>query len=94
MPQFDPGLIQVMRTALEEVMTKVPSEHSTTEVKAYLAEFILKAAARGQTSYDGLVAVTDGAVGNCMTGRDSDAGSGDCDATKSNCPLSRSIRRR
>lgn len=94
MPQFDPGLIQVMRTALEDVMTRVPSERSTTEVKAYLAEFILKAAARGQTNYDGLVAVTDGAVGNCMKGRDSEAGSGGCDATESSCPLSRGIRRR
>jgi hypothetical protein len=56
MPQFDPQLIQVMRNALEEVMTRVPLEHSTPAAKAYLAEYILKAAARGQRSYDGLVA--------------------------------------
>jgi hypothetical protein len=56
MPQFDPQLIQVMRNALEEVMTRVPLEHSTPATKAYLAECILKAAAQGQTSYDGLVA--------------------------------------
>lgn len=94
MPQFDPRLIQVMRTALEEVMTKVPSEHSTTEVKAYLAEFILKAAARGQTSYDGLLAETGGAVGNCVGSPGSDAGSGDCDVTDASCPISRKVRHR
>jgi hypothetical protein len=55
MPTFDPQLIQVMRSALEEVMMKVPLEYSTPPTKAYLAECILKAAAQGQTSYDGLV---------------------------------------
>ena len=39
-----------------DIMIKVPAEYSTIEVKARLAEFILKAAARGQISYDGLVA--------------------------------------
>ena len=56
MPQFDPQLIDLMRRALEEVMTKVPLEYSTQATKTYLAECILKAAAQGQTSYDGLVA--------------------------------------
>ena len=56
MPQFDPQLIQVMRDALEAVMTKVPTEQATPAVKAYLAECILKAAAQGQTTFDGLVA--------------------------------------
>jgi len=56
MPQFDPQLVQVMRDALETVMTKVPAEHATPAVKAYLAECILKAAAEGQTTFDGLVA--------------------------------------
>jgi hypothetical protein len=56
MPTFDPQLVQVMKNVLEEVMTKVPLEYSTPAVKAYLAECILKAAAQGQTSYDGLVA--------------------------------------
>ena len=60
MPQFDPELIQVMKDVLEEVMGKVPSECLTVEIKAYLAEYILKAAAQGQTSYEGLVsAATD-----------------------------------
>ena len=36
-------------------MTRVPVEHSTPATKAYLAECILKAAAAGQTSYDGLM---------------------------------------
>jgi hypothetical protein len=49
MPQFDPDLVQIMRNALEEVMTRVPLEYSNLTIKAYLAESILKAAAQGQT---------------------------------------------
>jgi hypothetical protein len=45
-----------MRGVLEEAMTKVPAEQATTVTKAYLAEFILKAAAEGLTSYEGLMA--------------------------------------
>jgi len=56
MPQFDPQLIQDMRNALEEVMTRVPIEYSTSATKAYLAECILKAAAEGHTSYNELIA--------------------------------------
>ena len=56
MPQFDAELVHLMRTALEEIMTRVPVEYSTPAIKAYLAECILKAAAQGQTSYDGLLA--------------------------------------
>ena len=56
MPQFDAELVHLMRTALEEIMTRVPVESSTPAIKAYLAECILKAAAQGQTSYDGLLA--------------------------------------
>jgi hypothetical protein len=57
MPTFSPELIQTMRAALEEAMTKVPLEQATPGIKAYLAECILKAAAQGQTSYEGLIAV-------------------------------------
>ena len=56
MPQFDPLLIQKMKIALEEVMTKVPLEHSTVATKAYLAECILKAAAQGHTAHHELIA--------------------------------------
>ena len=55
MPQFDPELIEVMKKVLEDTMTKVPVEHSTPAAKAYFAEFILKAAAQGQTNYDALI---------------------------------------
>jgi hypothetical protein len=55
MPAFDPELAQVMRDALEDVMTKVPMEYSTPATKAYLAECILKAAAQGHTTYNELV---------------------------------------
>jgi len=56
MPPFSPELIQTMRAALEEVMTRVPFDQSTSAVKAHVADCILKAAAEGQTSYDGLIA--------------------------------------
>ena len=60
MPQFDPELIQIMRTVLEDVMTRVPLQMVNTETKAYLAECLLKAAARGHTNYaDLLAAATD-----------------------------------
>jgi hypothetical protein len=47
MAALDPNLIQAMRDAPEEAMTRVPTEYATSETKAYLAEHILKAAARG-----------------------------------------------
>ena len=56
MPSYSPELIQIMRAALDEVMTKVPLEQATPGIKAALAECILKAAAEGQTSYEGLIA--------------------------------------
>ena len=56
MPQFDPELIQVMRSVLDDVMGSVPMEISGTTAKAYLAEAILKAAAQGHTSYNELMA--------------------------------------
>jgi hypothetical protein len=56
MPAFSPDLIQIMRAALEEAMTKVPLEQATPAIKARLAECILKAAAEGQTGYEGLIA--------------------------------------
>jgi hypothetical protein len=55
MPQFTPQLIRDMRNALEDVMTRVPAEYGTAAVKVYLAECILKAAARGHTNYNELV---------------------------------------
>ncbi len=55
MAKIDPQFVAVMRRALDEVMTKVPLEHSTSSTKAYLAECILKAAAQGRTTFDELV---------------------------------------
>jgi hypothetical protein len=52
MPQFNPRLIDLMRSVLEDVMAKVPVEYSTPATKAYLAECILKAAAQGHTTYN------------------------------------------
>ena len=56
MPNYSPELIQTMRAALDEVMATIPANQATPEVKAYLAEIILKAAARGQTHHEGLFA--------------------------------------
>jgi hypothetical protein len=56
MPSYSPELIQVMRAALDDVVTRIPVDHVTPAIKAHIAEIILKAAAEGQTSYDGLVA--------------------------------------
>ena len=55
MPQFDPELITVMKKVLEDTMMRVPSEYSNPAAKAYFAEYILKAAAQGKTSYDALI---------------------------------------
>ena len=54
MPVFDRQLVNVMRNALEEVMTKVPPDQRTQSTKAHLAEVILSAAAQGQMGYDRL----------------------------------------
>jgi hypothetical protein len=56
MPSYSPELIQVMRAALDEVATRIPVDQVTPGIKAQIAEVILKAAAEGQTTYDGLVA--------------------------------------
>ena len=42
MPSFSPALIQIMRAALDEVMTKIPLERATPGIKAAFAECILK----------------------------------------------------
>jgi hypothetical protein len=56
MPQFDLELVLLMRTALDDAMSKVPREISNVSTKAFLAECILRAAARGHTTYGDLVA--------------------------------------
>ena len=56
MADYSPELINTMRAALDEVMTKIPVAQATVEIKAHMAEFILRAAAEGQTTYDGLLA--------------------------------------
>lgn len=53
--QYSSELIRTMRHALEAVMASVPPDQSVFGLKAAVAECILKAAAHGQTSYDGLV---------------------------------------
>ena len=55
MRSYSPELIQTMRAALDELMTKIPLDQATPGIKAHMAEFILKTAAEGQTSYDALL---------------------------------------
>jgi hypothetical protein len=62
MPSFSPELIRNMRAALDEVMTQIPLEQATPGVKAALAEYILKATAQGQTSYEDLIAAASGQI--------------------------------
>jgi hypothetical protein len=62
MPVFNPELVRLMRLVLEEVMARVPVEQATPSIKAHLAEIILKAAAQGETSHDGLIAAASSQV--------------------------------
>ncbi|HEY2487477.1 MAG TPA: hypothetical protein VGI36_20225 [Candidatus Binataceae bacterium] len=55
MPRYSADLVQTMRDALDDVMTKIPANQATSPVKAKVAEVILKTAAKGQTSYQGLI---------------------------------------
>jgi hypothetical protein len=70
MPSYSPELIQIMRAALDEVMTKIPLDQATPGIKAHMAEFILKAAANGQTSYDGLLAAASDNIQAILFGAD------------------------
>ncbi|QPF81866.1 hypothetical protein IC762_18870 [Bradyrhizobium genosp. L] len=54
--KYSSELIQTMRDALETVMASVPRDQVVFGLKAAVAEYILHAAAHGQTSFDGLVA--------------------------------------
>jgi hypothetical protein len=56
MPSYSPELIQTMRAALDEVMTKIPMDQATLGIKVRMAELILKAAAGGLTTYEDLLA--------------------------------------
>jgi hypothetical protein len=56
MPSYSPELIQTMRAVLEDVMTRVPPDQVLPGFKARMAQLILKTAADGQTTYDGLLA--------------------------------------
>jgi hypothetical protein len=67
MPSYSPELIQTMRAALEEVMTKIPLDQATPGIKAHMAELILKAAAEGQTSYDGLLAAASDSIQSILS---------------------------
>jgi len=55
MPSYSPELIQIMRAALDEAASKIPVDQVTPAIKAQMAEFILKAAAEGQTGYEELL---------------------------------------
>jgi hypothetical protein len=67
MAALDPELVRAMRDALDEAMTRVPTEYATSETKAYLAEYILKAAAQGHTTYNELVAAAGDQIQNIIS---------------------------
>ena len=48
-------------------MTKVPLDQATPGMKAQVAECILRAAAKGQTSYGGLLATAAGQLQNIIS---------------------------
>jgi hypothetical protein len=56
MPSYSPELVQMMRAALDEAMTKIPVEQATPGIKAQMAELILRTAAGGEASYQDLLA--------------------------------------
>jgi hypothetical protein len=55
MPAYSPELIRTMRAVLEEAVSKLPAHRATSEIKAHMAELILKVAADGETSHRGLL---------------------------------------
>jgi hypothetical protein len=67
MAALNPALVRAMRDALDEAMTRVPTEYATSETKAYLAECILKAAAQGHTTYNELVAAAGDQIQNIIS---------------------------
>ena len=67
MPSFSPEVVQAMRAALDVVMTKIPAEQATQGVKAAVAEYILKAAAQGQTSSEALIAAASDHIQTILT---------------------------
>jgi hypothetical protein len=57
MPSFSPEIVAVMRTVLEDAMSRLPANVSNvTAVKVLVAESILKAASQGRTGYNELFA--------------------------------------
>jgi hypothetical protein len=55
MAHYSPDFVHTMRSALDQVVTRIPAPDATPAVKAKIAELILKTAAEGQRSYDGLI---------------------------------------
>jgi hypothetical protein len=64
---YSPELIQMMRAVLDEATSKVPVDQSAPGIKAHLAEFILKAAADGETSYEGLLSAAFNKIGSILS---------------------------
>jgi hypothetical protein len=64
----------MMRAALEEAMTKVPSRQATPAIKAHLAQSILRAAAEGQASAEGLIMAAINELPTILSFFSSDAG--------------------
>jgi hypothetical protein len=67
MAYYSPELIQTMQAVLNEVASRIPVGPAAQGIKAQVAECILKAAAEGQTTYDGLMAVASDHIQTIIT---------------------------
>jgi hypothetical protein len=62
MASYSWELAQTIRAALAEVMTKIPADQATSAVKAKVAVVIFQTAAKGETSYQGLIGAALGQI--------------------------------
>jgi hypothetical protein len=64
---FGPELIQAMCAALDKAMTSIPADQATPALKMHMAEFILRTAAEGQTSYEGRLTAASAQIQTLLT---------------------------
>ena len=57
MTSYSPELVETMRAALDEAITRIPIEQATPEIKVSMAVVILQAAAAGRTDFQELLSI-------------------------------------
>jgi hypothetical protein len=55
MSSYSPELIHTMRAVLDEAMCRIPGGQTAQAARVHMAGLILRAAADGETSYEGLL---------------------------------------